>query len=113
MLATRQGLAMLPPRRGGASMDYIELSARIKKLAIIAMFSDDDLMERLVLKGGNLLDLVYEISTRPSIDIDLSMEGDFEQVSVFAKRSRRCWNRLSARRAMWRSISTSPTCRRR
>jgi hypothetical protein len=27
--------------------------AEIRKLGIIAMFSDDDLMEMLVLKGGN------------------------------------------------------------
>ena len=50
---------------------------RIKKLGIIAMFSDDVLMERLVLKGGNALDLIYQISARASVDIDLSMETDF------------------------------------
>ena len=33
-------------------IDYLE---QIKKFAIIAMFSDDDLMEMLVLKGGNVL----------------------------------------------------------
>ena len=32
---------------------------KIKRLAIVAMFSDDDLLERLVLKGGNALDLVH------------------------------------------------------
>ncbi|NJK57598.1 MAG: hypothetical protein HC939_17135 [Pleurocapsa sp. SU_5_0] len=29
---------------------------RIRELVIIAMFADDDLMETLVLKGGNALD---------------------------------------------------------
>ena len=42
------------------------------------MFSDDTLMERLVLKGGNLLDIVYKLSTRASVDVDLSIDGDFE-----------------------------------
>jgi hypothetical protein len=41
------------------------------------MFSDDELMERLVLKGGNLLDVVYKVSTRSSVDVDLSIDGDF------------------------------------
>ena len=45
---------------------------QIKKIALAAMFADDVLMEKLVLKGGNLLDLVYNISVRASIDLDLS-----------------------------------------
>jgi predicted nucleotidyltransferase component of viral defense system len=49
----------------------------IKKLVIVAMFSDDELMERLVLKGGNALDLIHEMSTRASVDVDFSMEDDF------------------------------------
>jgi hypothetical protein len=50
---------------------------RIKRLVVIALFSDDDLMDTLVLKGGNALDLIHGISTRASIDIDMSMAGDF------------------------------------
>ncbi|MCU0895943.1 MAG: nucleotidyl transferase AbiEii/AbiGii toxin family protein [Burkholderiales bacterium] len=50
---------------------------RIKKLVVIAMFSDDELMEQLVLKGGNALDLVHRVSTRASMDIDFSMARDF------------------------------------
>jgi hypothetical protein len=42
----------------------------------MALYSDDALMERLVLKGGNLLDLVYGISARSSADIDFSVDGD-------------------------------------
>ena len=42
------------------------------------MFSDDLLMERLVLKGGNALDLVHGLTGRGSLDIDFSIEGDFE-----------------------------------
>ena len=33
----------------------------VKKRAIMAMFSDDELMDR---RGGNLLDIVYEVSVR-------------------------------------------------
>lgn len=43
------------------------------------MFSDDDLMNRLVLKGGNLLDLIFNISTRSSLDVDFSIDGDFDE----------------------------------
>lgn len=50
----------------------------IKKRVIIAMFSDDRFMQQLVLKGGNALDLVHRVSTRASVDIDLSMENDFD-----------------------------------
>jgi hypothetical protein len=49
-----------------------------KKLVIIALFSEPSLKQALVLKGGNLLDVVYGISTRPSKDIDLSMCGEFQ-----------------------------------
>jgi len=49
----------------------------IRKLAIIAMFSDDDLMDRLVLKGGNALDIIYRLNFRSSIDLDFSMDGEF------------------------------------
>jgi len=61
---------------------------RIKKLVVIAMFSDDELMDRLVLKGGNALDLVYRISPRASVDLDFSMESDFpeEEREVFRGR---------------------------
>jgi predicted nucleotidyltransferase component of viral defense system len=53
-----------------------EFIMQVKRQAIMAMFSDDELMDRLVLKGGNLLDLVYGISARSSVDIDLSVDGD-------------------------------------
>ena len=50
---------------------------KIKKLAIIAMVSNDYLMEQLVLKGGNAIDIVYQLSGRASIDLDYSMPNDF------------------------------------
>lgn len=49
----------------------------IKQLTISALVSDEILMGMLVLKGGNALNLVYNISNRGSIDIDFSMERDF------------------------------------
>lgn len=48
---------------------------QIKKLALIALFSDDDLMNTLVLKGGNALDLIYRVDNRASLDLDFSIEG--------------------------------------
>jgi len=43
------------------------------------MFSDDELMDCLVLKGGNALDLIHRMSTRASLDVDFSMENDFPE----------------------------------
>jgi len=65
-----------------------EQSERIKRLVVIGIFSDDYLMERLVLKGGNALNLVLEIGTRASVDIDLSMENDFPPKELEAVRIR-------------------------
>jgi len=57
-------------------LQYLE---KIKKLAIIAMFSDDKLMNRLVLKGGNAIDLIYKLSSRASVDVDFSIENEFAE----------------------------------
>jgi len=64
-----------------AIMDDIE---KIKRLAIIAMVSDDYLMEQLVLKGGNAIDIVYQLSGRASIDLDYSMPNDFNSHELSA-----------------------------
>jgi predicted nucleotidyltransferase component of viral defense system len=40
-------------------------------------------MERLVLKGGNALDIAYNISTRSSIDLDFSIDGEFSDFAWF------------------------------
>lgn len=56
-------------------MDNIE---KIKRLAIIAMVSNDYLMEQLVLKGGNAIDIIYQLSGRASIDLDYSIPTDFK-----------------------------------
>ena len=61
----------------------------IRKTIIVAIASDDILMERLVLKGGNALDLVYQWGERSSLDIDFSMEADFsDQIELDAMKLR-------------------------
>lgn len=56
-----------------------ELAAleRIKKLAVVAMFSDDELLDELVLKGGNAMALIHKLTSRESVDLDFSMKHDF------------------------------------
>ena len=54
-----------------------------KREVILALFADNTLLQQLVLKGGNLLDVVYGISTRPSRDIDLSICGEIEDTERF------------------------------
>lgn len=66
-------------------MDSLAFLDRTKRLTIVAVVSDDELLDRLVLKGGNLLDLVMGISTRASVDLDFSMEGAFEDLEWFRR----------------------------
>ena len=54
---------------------------------IIAMFSDDLLMEKFALNGGNALSLVYGIGGRTSIDVDLSIPDDFNDIDEVSKRA--------------------------
>jgi predicted nucleotidyltransferase component of viral defense system len=60
----------------------LENFEKIKRLALIAMFSDDDLMEMFVLKGGNALDIVYNITYRASADLDFSIMNEFKQEQI-------------------------------
>lgn len=68
-------------------MDYERLE-KIKRVAIIALFVDDELMDTLALKGGNALDIVYRISPRASIDLDLSIESEFRSDEIDSIRHR-------------------------
>lgn len=54
-------------------MDFTE----IRSLVIVALFADDQLLEQLVLKGGNAINLIYGYGSRTSLDIDCSIDGDF------------------------------------
>ena len=64
-------------KRKRADDDRLLFLEEIKRTCIIGIFSDDFLLEKLVLKGGNLIDMVFNISSRASLDIDLSMTGEF------------------------------------
>ena len=79
---------MAQKKKTAADTTEFEQSERIKRLVVIGIFSDDYLMERLVLKGGNALNLVLGIGTRASVDIDLSMEDDFPPGELEAIRGR-------------------------
>jgi predicted nucleotidyltransferase component of viral defense system len=80
--ATRPQLAFIAPFDTVQSMDI----EQIRRMAITALFSDDVLVEKLVLKGGNALRLVYGIGSRSSMDIDLSIDKDFENFEDIKKR---------------------------
>ncbi len=65
----------------------IDLVNKIKRIALIALASDDELVETLVLKGGNAIDLAYkpkgDIISRTSYDLDYSIEdGDFSEDEI-------------------------------
>jgi predicted nucleotidyltransferase component of viral defense system len=66
----------------------MELNAieKIKRQIVLALFSDDTLMDILVLKGGNALNVIYKISDRASIDLDFSIHGDIDSLEEFAAR---------------------------
>ena len=67
---------MAKSARGKKNDEHITLD-QIKKLAVMAMFSDDDLMDQLVLKGGNAMALIHKLTSRESVDLDFSMRHDF------------------------------------
>ena len=62
---------------------------KIKAIVLKSLFADDTLLENLVLKGGNALDLGLNVSTRSSLDLDLSMDKEFEADTEFHARIQR------------------------
>lgn len=60
-----------------ATLDY----AAVRRISIVSLFSDDVLLEQLVLKGGNAMALIYGFGHRASLDIDLSIDGDFDDLN--------------------------------
>lgn len=62
---------------------------KIRRLVITAIFSDDWLLQRVVLKGGNALNLVHHIGSRTSIDIDLSVPPGVVQIEEMERRLER------------------------
>ena len=43
------------------------------KVSTNRYFSDDDLIDTFVVKGGSAIDLIYKLDARASVDIDLSI----------------------------------------
>lgn len=60
----------------------------IRKRIVIALFSDDDLLNSLVLKGGNALELIHGVSERATVDMDFSMGDDFEDLGIAERKIR-------------------------
>lgn len=60
----------------------IEQLEMIKKLTLRALVGDEILMKGLVLKGGNALQMAYDITSRGSIDIDFSIANDFSESDI-------------------------------
>lgn len=55
----------------------------IRKLTIKSLFATPDkIMSMLALKGGNVLNYIYELDERSSIDIDVSMETSFASEGI-------------------------------
>jgi predicted nucleotidyltransferase component of viral defense system len=52
----------------------------VRRRILIALFSDDELMDELVLKGGNALALIYKIGARASVDMDFSIQAVFANI---------------------------------
>ena len=59
---------------------------KIRRHTIVALFSDDTLLEELVLKGGNAISLIYGLGNRASLDLDFSLENDFADVADAERR---------------------------
>lgn len=58
----------------------------VRRRILIALFSDDELMNDLVLKGGNALALVYQVGSRASVDMDFSMKAAFSDFDKAGER---------------------------
>lgn len=59
---------------------------QIRRLIVVALFSDDELFNRFVLKGGNALELIHKVINRGSLDIDLAMKDEFEDLDDIENR---------------------------
>ena len=75
----------LKKNRKEAEVKTPDLLETIKKTTITSLFSDDDLLDLLVLKGGNAMDIVHKVSSRASVDIDLSVDKTFDYATVWPK----------------------------
>ena len=70
----------------GSSLLDMDTINKIKIIIAKSLASDDELLEMLILKGGNAISLGYGLSDRPSYDLDYSLEDDFEDVEEVSQR---------------------------
>lgn len=68
----------------------MDLLDQIKQQVIVAILADDELGNRLVLKGGNLLQFAYQLTTRASKDVDISVDGEFEDATALGAKVEAC-----------------------
>lgn len=54
----------------------------VKKLSIISLFYDDDLVDRFTVKGGTAINLFFGYNERTSVDVDVSMSDDFNPEEI-------------------------------
>ncbi len=59
---------------------------KIRRIILTAIGADDVLAELLVLKGGNALEIAHHIGKRASLDLDFSMETDFDDLADVERR---------------------------
>ena len=56
--------------------------ADVKRITVQSLASDPLLAERLVFKGGSALEMLYGIGLRASVDLDYSIQGDFDDAEI-------------------------------
>lgn len=66
-------------KQSSKQQEFEELE-KIRRLALQAIYLDDELYETFVLKGGNALSIVYGIGQRTSLDLDFSIEEDLKDI---------------------------------
>lgn len=54
----------------------------IKHEVLISIYSTEALMNRLILKGGNAINLAFKLYDRQSMDLDFSIENDFDNGEI-------------------------------
>ncbi|MFL6690512.1 MAG: nucleotidyl transferase AbiEii/AbiGii toxin family protein [Alphaproteobacteria bacterium] len=54
----------------------------VRRRILIALFSDDELMDVLVLKGGNALSIIHKVGSRASLDMDFSIKRAFADLTM-------------------------------
>lgn len=54
--------------------------SELRRIILEGLLSDDRLLNELVLKGGNALELVHGLIQRGSIDLDFSIAGEFQDL---------------------------------